>query len=494
MTALAFLRQAADILAMPRRPLPEILAAQQRRVFELVAHACARSPFYRERYRRTEWSRWGLAALPPVTKDELNADLDRVLADPTIGGDQVRDFLAHPELHGRLFGGRYVALRTAGTTGRMGAVLYDREAWNLFKLLSAARGMLGAGTGGLAGIARVLSHRHRVAYMVASGGHFSTAALATLAPPWTRIWAHERVFPITGDEDLLLSQLQEFQPDIIHVYPTFADVLVRGVLERRLSIAPRTISTSSEPLPADTRERLHTAFPRTRISDCYGTTECIVLGRQCWQSDDLHVNADWVVVEPVDAEFRPVGYGQAGHHVLVTNLANRVMPFIRYVLDDVVTPLEPAPCPCGSNLPRIRIQGRIDDTMWLPRTAGQPLALRPLALGSAMTRVPGLRAFQAAQDGPLSIRVRFTTESGAELASVAGGVRTALELLTRDAGLTGPLNVSVEAVEAIARDPVSGKIRRIVSRYQPAPGATGATSVVPRGAPSARELACTRPD
>ena len=84
----------------------------------------------------------------------------------------------------------------------------------------------------------------------------------------------------------------------------------------------------------------------------------------------LHVNADWVLLEPVDAEHRPMPPGEPSHTVLLTNLANRVQPIIRYDLGDSVI-AKPEPCACGSPLPAIRVEGRHDDVVSLSRrTAG----------------------------------------------------------------------------------------------------------------------------
>jgi phenylacetate-coenzyme A ligase PaaK-like adenylate-forming protein len=461
------LRTALDLVRVPRRTLPAILSIQQRRLADLVGFARERSPFYRELYGGVAWTRAGLSDLPPVTKEQLNARIETVVTDPTIRESDVEAFLRDQGKVGQLFRGRFVALRTAGTTGRMGAVLYDREAWHLFKLLGAARGLLAdRGSGG--GILRFLMRRHRIAYLVAAGGHFSTAAMAYLRPRWTRLWADERVIPITMPEDEILTQLEVFRPEVIHVYPTFADALAAARLDGRLTIDPVAISTSSEPLSPDVRELVARAFPRTRLVDCYGATECLVMARQCGAGPDLHVNVDWVVLEPVDSAGQPVPYGEPSHRVLVTNLANRVMPFIRYVLEDVVTPLPPAPCPCGSNLPRIRIQGRIDDTIWIPTRSGPPLAVRPLALGSTMTRIAGLRQFQAIQEGPHDVRIRFVCEPGANPAEVGRAVRESFGGLLAGAEPSEAVRVASESVERIERDSTSGKIRRIFSRYRPA--------------------------
>ena len=71
----------------------------------------------------------------------------------------------------------------------------------------------------------------------------------------------------------------------------------------------------------------------------------------------LHVSADWYIFEPVDRNYRLVLRGEPSHTVLMTNLANRVQPLIRYDQGDSVT-LRPDACPCGSPLPAIRVVGR----------------------------------------------------------------------------------------------------------------------------------------
>ncbi len=50
----------------------------------------------------------------------------------------------------------------------------------------------------------------------------------------------------------------------------------------------------------------------------------------------FHVNSDWYILEPVDEDYRPVAPDVGSHTVLITNLANRVQPLIRYDLGDRV--------------------------------------------------------------------------------------------------------------------------------------------------------------
>ena len=67
-----------------------------------------------------------------------------------------------------------------------------------------------------------------------------------------------------------------------------------------------------------------------RAFDCalineYGSSECMSIAFSCSERA-LHVNSDWVILEPVDADYRPILPGASSHTVLLTNLANRVQP------------------------------------------------------------------------------------------------------------------------------------------------------------------------
>ena len=91
--------------------------------------------------------------------------------------------------------------------------------------------------------------------------------------------------------------------------------------------------------------------------------------------------------------------GEPSHTVLITNLANRVQPLIRYDQGDSVT-LRPDVCPCGSPLPAIRVVGRTNDTLSFQTDDLGEVRLLPLALGTVIEETPDVRRFQAAQDRP----------------------------------------------------------------------------------------------
>jgi hypothetical protein len=125
-----------------------------------------------------------------------------------------------------------------------------------------------------------------------------------------------------------------------------------------------------------------------RVTDNYSASEAIGMTFEC-RRRQLHVNADWYILEPVDEAYEPVPPGQPSHSVLVTNLANRVQPIIRYELGDSIT-VSPARCPCGSPLPAIRVEGRTDEILSF-LTPRLPLPTLRQAQGSALGEGDGRR-------------------------------------------------------------------------------------------------------
>lgn len=129
--------------------------------------------------------------------------------------------------------------------------------------------------------------------------------------------------------------------------------------------------------------------------------------------DWLHVNSDWAVLEAVDEGLRPTPRGEPSHTVLLTNLANRVQPIIRYDLGDSVL-VRPDSCPCGSPLPAIRVVGRRDDILRLIGADGRIVKIVPLAISGVVDETSGVHRSQLLQTGPSTIRVRLERKPGAD--------------------------------------------------------------------------------
>src|SRR5439155_12732952 len=127
------------------------------------------------------------------------------------------------------------------------------------------------------------------------------------------------------------------------------------------------VTSSGDVLTASDRAAIEAAFG-VKVYDYYCCTEASYLAWECDAHQGLHLNADFNIVESVDANNQPVPDGQRGAKILVTNLGNRVMPLIRYEISDQIEIMPGGqPCRCGCALPRIRtVAGRVEQVISLP--------------------------------------------------------------------------------------------------------------------------------
>jgi phenylacetate-CoA ligase len=128
-----------------------------------------------------------------------------------------------------------------------------------------------------------------------------------------------------------------------------------------IAFRPRAVLTAAEKLHAFQKQTLQEVFG-CEVFETYGSREFMLIASECAEHDGLHVSAENLLVEIVDAKGLPVRDGEVGR-VVVTDLHNYGMPFIRYEVGDLAVPRS-RPCPCGRGLPLIeKIVGRTLDML-----------------------------------------------------------------------------------------------------------------------------------
>ena len=432
-----------------------IAAASTARLEALVRFARAQSPLYREAYRHVPEDRFfGLRQLPVVTRHALMERFDDWVTDREISRAGVEAFLADRAHIGWRFLDRYTVWKSSGTTGEPGIYVQDREALGTYDALVAAqlcsprllpRCALGSfGKGG------------RAALIAATGDHFASIT------SWQRVchanpWLDARGFSVLQPLPELVAGLNDYKPAFLASYPTMLSLLAEEAAANRLQIEPALLWSGGEYLSPAAQLQIERAFDCPLINE-YGASECLSIAYGCdrgW----LHVNADWVLLEPVDAQYLPVAPGEPSASVLLTNLANWVQPIIRYDLADSIV-MNPDACPCGSPLPAIRVEGRCDDVVSLHGPAGHDVRLLPLALATVVEEALEAHRFQIVQTGAreLTVRLDIHPDSARHAAwnAVAGVLRAYL------------LRQSLPNVRLVldARAPVvdrrSGKLRQVI--------------------------------
>jgi phenylacetate-CoA ligase len=96
------------------------------------------------------------------------------------------------------------------------------------------------------------------------------------------------------------------------------------------------------------------------VFDRLGSREVGLIASECDRHEGLHMNADNLVIEVLDDDGNPVPPGEPGR-IVVTDLLNKSMPFIRYEMGDIGAWTD-RPCSCGRTLPLMKcIDGRTAD-------------------------------------------------------------------------------------------------------------------------------------
>lgn len=149
------------------------------------------------------------------------------------------------------------------------------------------------------------------------------------------------------------------KPDLIRGYAGSLYELCKYAEEAGLSIyAPKILVSSAETLLDKMREKIETVF-RTKIYDFYGSRETASLAGEC-QCGLMHIFTFNNYIEILDDHNQPVKEGEMGK-VVVTNLHNYSMPFIRYEIGDAAV-LGSKKCKCGNMLPTLeKVAGRVEE-------------------------------------------------------------------------------------------------------------------------------------
>jgi phenylacetate-coenzyme A ligase PaaK-like adenylate-forming protein len=401
--------------------------------------------------------------LPPVTKAELMAHFDEWVTDPEVTRVELDQFLADQALVGELYLGRYSVSMTSGTTAEPAIFLHDGDARKIYEAVRLVRGIL---TWVSRDSLQLLRRKGgREAFIVAMGGHFATFSMAERRRK--RYPGRVGVFSVLAPTPQLVEELNQFQPAVVATYPSVLELLSYEQMAGELSIDPVLIASGAETLTAATRQRVTEAF-NCPVRDAYGTSECPNIAFDCTHGR-MHVNTDWVILEPVDRHYNPVPPGEASDTVLVTNLANRVQPIIRYDQGDSVT-VSPDPCPCGNPLPAVKVEGRRAELLTFPSENGEAVRLLPVILDVPVTLTQGVRRYQIVHAAPTTLRIRLEFEPDAVVERVWEEVARRLGDSLADHGLSF-LEIQ-KAQEPPQRDPVSGKYLQVVVEEKARKGVT----------------------
>ena len=412
------------------RSLEEIEALQLGALRRLLRHSYDHVPFYRDRLRAA-----GLAPEDVRSLSDLRAlpILDR--AEVRSAG-KTRASTAAPLPS--------IVKMTSGSSGEPLKIAYDRGSEN-WRQATRHRGYAWAGH--RIGVDTV----HYWGRALLPGG-FKGAKIAA-----DRRFRQERWLDcnVRSESDLaaVVAELRRAPPKVLVAFSQAAADLARFVNAKGLRSWPDiNVVCAAERLTPGDREAIVKAFGKN-VFETYGSREVMLIAAECDAHDGMHVSMENLLVELVvreDGRERPAEIGETGE-VILTDLHNYGMPFVRYASGDLAVSRGRAPCPCGRNLLRIGpVEGRVTEALLDAdggRISGLLFAVVLTLLGES------LRATQIVQHRDRSVTVRV--ECDRLSAETEAQLRAYIEPYLRG------LPLAFVRVDALALDP-SGKRRQVI--------------------------------
>jgi phenylacetate-CoA ligase len=321
--------------------LEELQELQLIKLRRLLAHAYEHVPFYRQRFRqagvhpRDIKTLADLRRIPILTKKDVQTQLHDLVATNYDRAQLHRD-------------------ATGGSTGASTVFYLDKESLAYNKASKA---------------------RYRKWYGFEMGAKVAFLWGAARDVPDMSLRA--RLNLILGRQRWLNSygtsvdqmkrfaqEMQVWKPSFIVGYSSSLHLFARFLREHNLDgIHPQAIESSAEKLYDFQRELVEQVFG-CRVFNAYGSREFGGVAAECEQHQGMHILADVMYVELIK-DGQPVVEGDFGD-IIITDLHNYAMPFIRYQIGDLGRP-QPGPCLCGRGFARIaEIVGRSNAIVTTP--------------------------------------------------------------------------------------------------------------------------------
>lgn len=432
------------------------LSIGHKRALELIAHAREQSPLYADYYSGIPDDA-PLEAYPAISRSTLMDRFDQWASDRRITRESVDQFLSSNDRIGERYLDNYLVWTSSGTSGEPGIYVQDRQALSLYQSLLAVRYQKNGQSSAHYEPWHLAFDTQRMAMVAALEGHFAGVAFwnwSSRLNPW--LASRAKTFSILQPVDKLVEQLNRWQPGFVSSYPSMLSVLANEQACGRLTLSPTSLWCGGEQLDTPQRQQIEAAFGCPLVED-YGSSEAMNMAFGC-SHGRLHINTDWFILEPVDEKLQAVPPGVKSATTLVTNLANRVQPLIRYDIGDSIT-LHSDACDCGNPLPTLQVDGRNDDTLWLLTDKDDKVPVLPLALNTIIEEEAGEFGYQIDQCGPQKLSIRTQGANSDARHNAFGRIRESLEQYFQSLG-TLPITLQHDS-RLPERDPASGKLHQI---------------------------------
>ena len=249
-----------------------------------------------------------------------------------------------------------------------------------------------------------------------------------------------------------IQDIINYQPTMLFGYPSALGRIAKYANENSINMKEcgvKVAFVTSEYLYQEQREQIEQCFS-CKVANGYGGRDAGFIAHEC-PSGNMHITAEDIIVETIGSDGKQVDPGEAGE-IVVTHLATRGYPFIRYRTGDIGI-LDNSQCPCGRGLPILKeIQGRTTDFV----ISQNGNVMHGLALIYVLREITSIREFKIVQETKDLTRVYLNVDesfSSAQQDNIINGFKDRL-----GQGVT----INLEVVDQIPAEK-SGKFRYVIS-------------------------------
>ncbi len=364
---------------------------QKKRLEKLVNHARKNSPYFKELYKGVGRD-FDLKDLPTTNKVEMMDNFDEWLTDSAVTMSRIEEFTKDIDNVGRMIDDKYLVFKTSGSTGNPATILYDKQNIDVDSAVAAFRTFAREED-----YKAFMDNGKTTAGVFANYGFYLACGMSRYLQLKMPRKKNKITVDVNAPEDQIIKELNAFKPAMLSGYPSNL-ALLAGFDE--LTIKPQVVITGGELLTDEIRKKLTDKFG-CYVQTHYSCTEAGEIACECSEKH-LHINEDWVIVEPVDKDNNPVGYGVRSDKVLITNLSNFIQPFIRYELTDRIV-VHNEKCKCGKNTYWLEIEGRTDDILEFENG----VLIAPMSFYKILEEVEGVTRFQLVQRSKTKLELRL---------------------------------------------------------------------------------------
>lgn len=251
-----------------------------------------------------------------------------------------------------------------------------------------------------------------------------------------------------------ISDIRAFKPKMLFGYPSALSYIASFAETNNLTMSDLGIKVAfvtSEKLYDEQRETISRVFG-CPVANGYGGRDSGFIAHQC-PNGSMHITAEDIIVEIIDSHGNVLPAGQAGE-IVVTHMATRDFPFIRYRTGDVGVLDVQSECSCGRGLPILKeVQGRSTDFV----ISQDGTVMHGLSLIYVVRNLPGIKAFKIVQESKDLTRVQLVGDDSfldSNFEAIEEGFKSRL-------GNT--VDIKIELVSDIPAEK-SGKFRYVISK------------------------------